>query len=175
LVGLAFLIDNAEAAEVMGVELESTYVVNDNLIFTANASHQRSEFTDHQSLDGLNPQLGLQDVSGNPLPGAPDTTVNLGVVYQTNSGFTFQVNASYKSEINFREFDNPEDAQDAYTVVNAAARWDSEDDKINLRLFANNLTDEEFVEALFSSSLTENRIGTWGAPRQIGFEARYNF
>ena len=175
LVGFAFDIDNAEAAEVMGVELESSYVVNDNLIITANASHQRSEFTDHTSFDGLAPQLGVQDVSGNPLPGAPDTTVNLGVVYQTNSGFTFQVNASYKSEINFREFGNSEDAQDAYTVVNAVARWDSENDKINLRLFANNLTDEEYVEALFTSSLTENRIGTWATPRQIGFEARYNF
>jgi len=66
-------------------------------------------------------------------------------------------------------------AQDGYTLFNASVRWDSEDDAVNLRLFANNLTDEEYIEALFSSSLTENRIGSWGAPRQIGFEGRYNF
>jgi iron complex outermembrane receptor protein len=175
LAGLAFVIDNIEEAEVIGIELESTYVVNDNLTLIANASHQKSEITKHFATDSLNPQLGMQDVSGNPLPGTPDTTVNLGFIYEMNNGLAFQLNAAYKSDINFREFDNSADVQEAYTLWNANIRWANEDDTINLRFFANNLTDEEYIQSVFATSLTGNRIGNFGAPRQIGAEIRYNF
>lgn len=173
--GFAFAIQNADAAEVRGVELESTIAVTDNLIALINGSYQKHEFTDYRAIDSLNPQLGEQDLSGNPLPATPDATLNVGLIYQLNNGLGFQLNASYKSEINFREFDNIEDGQESYTLVNAAITWDSEDDKFNVRFYADNLTDEEYVGFLFSSSLTSNRIGTWGAPRQIGAEVRYNF
>lgn len=175
LVGFGFELTNAEAAEVLGLELESTFLVNNNFSIIANASYQQSEFTDYTATDSLNPQLGAQDVSGNPLPGAPDATANISVIYEMDNGFVFQVNASYKSEINFREFDNDADAQEAYTLWNANIRWESEDDTINARLYANNLTDEEYVQAAFASSLTRNRLGTWGAPRQVGLEVSYNF
>jgi iron complex outermembrane receptor protein len=175
LVGFVFALTNAEAAEVLGLELESTFLVNNNFSIIANASFQQSEFTDYVATDSLNPQLGEQDVSGNPLPGAPDTTANISFVYELDSGFAFQLGASYKSEINFREFDNDADAQEAYTLWNANIRWESEDDTINARLYANNLTDEEYFQAAFASSLTQNRLGSWGAPRQVGVEVSYNF
>jgi iron complex outermembrane receptor protein len=188
--GLVFEVSNANAAEVYGLEVESITAITDRLSLVANASYQKSEFTDHETADGLGPRvpnplagqpgqpptvLQVVSVDGNPLPGTPDTTANVSFIYDFSHGVSLQVGASYKSEINFREFNDERDEQEAYTLVNANLRWVSNDEKISVRLWGENLTDEEYTQASFISSLTGNRLGSWGTPRQIGADVRFEF
>lgn len=187
LVGLTFLLDNAEEAEIAGLELEAIASVTDNLTLLANASFQKSEFVTHSAIDSLNQNLipnpnpgppfvaVPEDVSGNPLPNAPDTTVNVTMIYDWNNGWDVRLGAAYKSDTNFREFDRAEDAQPAYTLWNSSLRWVSSDETKMLRLFGRNLTDEDFINFAAANSLTGNRLVNWGAPRQFGVEFRYSF
>jgi iron complex outermembrane receptor protein len=197
LVGLTFELDNVDEAEVMGLEIEATAVVSDNLSIVANASFQDSEIKSHTATDGItynvpNPAFGTspppaaftqlpflntigEDVSGNPLPNAPEATLNLSFNYDVNDNLSLQLGGSYQSETNFREFDRSEDAQEAFTLWNANVTWTSDDDKINIRLYGTNLTDEVYRLFAAANQLTDNRLFSLGAPRQIGAELRYNF
>ena len=188
--GLVFELNNANGAEIYGIEVESIAALTDRLTLVANASFQESQFTDHMAADVLAPRvpnplfgqpgqpptvLQLVSVNGNSLPGTPDTTANVSLVQDFDHGISLQVGASYKSEINFREFENELDAQEGYTLVNASLRWVSDDERMSARLWVENLTDEEYIQAAFASSLTGNRLGSWGSPRQIGAEIRFDF
>ena len=188
--GLVFETSNANAAEVYGLEFETMATITDKLSLVANASFQKAEFTDHVTADGLgprdpNPLFGqpgqpptvprVVSVDGNPLPGTPDTTANVSFMYDFSERLSLQIGASYKSDINFREFDNEADEQEAYTLVNANLRWVSEDERLSIRLWGENLTDEEYIQAAYISSLTGNRLGSWGSPLQIGAEVRFKF
>jgi iron complex outermembrane receptor protein len=197
LVGLTFVLDNVEEAEVMGLEIEATAVLTDSFSIIANASLQDSEITSHTATDGINyvvpnedgfpgagptaltarPFIPLEneDVSGNPLPNAPEATLNLSFNYDLNENFTFQVGAAYTGDTNFREFDRAADGQDAYTLYNANISWTSDDESINVRIYGNNLTDEEYRLFAAANQLTDNRLFSIGAPRQVGAELTYNF
>ena len=188
--GLVFEVSNANAAEVYGLEFETITAITDQLSLVANASYQKSEFTDHETADGLGPRdpnplfgqpgqpptvLRVVSVEGNPLPGTPDATLNVSFIYDFSQGVSLQIGASYKSAINFREFNNEADEQKAYTLVNANLRWVSDDERLSVRIWGENLTDKEYIQAAYISSLTQNRLGSWGSPRQIGAEVRFEF
>lgn len=197
LVGLSFVLDNIEEAEVKGLELEATAVISDKLSVLANASFQESEIISHTATDGItyngasNPAFGApgpffftatpqlntlnEDVSGNPLPNAPDTTLNVVVNYDLNDNFSFQVGAAYTSDVNFREFDRSADGQDAFTLVNASLLWQNDAGNINFRLWGDNLTDEDYYLFKAANQLGDNRLGSVGAPLRFGAELSYVF
>jgi iron complex outermembrane receptor protein len=196
LVGLTFVLDNIDEAEVMGLEIEATAVLTDNFSIIANASLQDSEIKSHTATDGINyvvpnpdfPGAGPtaltalefiplenEDVSGNPLPNAPDATLNLSFNYDLNENFTFQVGAAYTGDTNFREFDRAADGQEAFTLYNANISWTSDDRNLNVRLYGTNLTDEEFKLFAAATQLSDNRLFSIGPPRQVGAELTYHF
>ncbi|MEK9823830.1 MAG: TonB-dependent receptor, partial [Gammaproteobacteria bacterium] len=79
------------------------------------------------------------------------------------------------SKIYFREFNQSEDSQGSYTVVNLNAIWESNDGLWTGRLFAKNLTDEDYITGLVGSSSNGGRLGSWGPPRQVGLEVTRYF
>lgn len=82
---------------------------------------------------------------------------------------------AYRSKIYFREFNEPGDAQEGYTLLHLNANWESADGAWRARLFARNATDEEYLNNIFASDVAGGRFGTWAAPRQIGFEVTREF
>ena len=88
---------------------------------------------------------------------------------------TARVDLSYRSKVNFREFNNPLDSQDAYTVANVALIWDSPSDTYSIRLYGNNLTDEAYINRMGSSDAFGARYVSYGSPRQIGVEFRAKY
>ena len=197
LVGFNFSFENAPGAEVMGLEIEGAYAPDDHWRFDGNLSIQSSEFTEFSNVDSLNYFTRdangdvvvdangavvpfVQDLSGNTLPYAPDVTANLSASYITDpvfagGSFSFTGNLSYKSEIFFREFNNAEDAQDGYTLLDAAIAWTNDDNGLTVRLFGKNLTDEEYLVSAASGSATNSLFGVWGLPQQYGVELRKSF
>ena len=179
-VGLTSLITNAAAARIKGVELEGTWRPESHWTINGNVSLLRAKFTNFRNVDSLAPALGAQDVSGNYLANAPKLSANLGVAYRSDpvlfdGRVTARADLSYRSKIYFREFNNALDQQDAYAVLNAALIWDSPDDAYRVRLFATNLTGEDYIVRMGSSDNFGARFVSWGSPRQVGVELRANF
>ena len=178
-IGIATVTRNAGDAEVRGAELEISSLVDDNWALSAGVTLLDTEYGDFINLDGIRPDLGFQNVKGNPLNAAPETSLNVGVAYSTDVAWcgraTVRADAAYRSRTYFREFKEKEDSQDAYTVVNLNATWESEDRSWEARLFAKNLTDEEYITSVLASATGGGRFGTWGMPRQVGLEVTRRF
>ena len=83
--------------------------------------------------------------------------------------------AAYRSRTYFREFKEKEDSQGAYTIVSLNAIWESENRDWEARLFARNATDEEYRVSQGGGNAIGARTGTYGMPRQVGFEVTRRF
>ena len=180
IVGTNALITNAAGAEIQGLEIESRWQVTENFSLSAALAWLDAEYTDYQTADSLNPDLGVQDVTGNTLNSAPDFSLNLGLAYRSgpviaDGSITARLDASYRSDVYLREFNNPLDTQDSYTVLHAAVIWDSADERYQARLFADNLTDKEYIGFMAAADPQGSRIVNWGTPRQYGLEVTFNF
>ncbi|HBN6128993.1 TPA: hypothetical protein L3M38_004014, partial [Clostridioides difficile] len=69
------------------------------------------------------------------------------------------LDVSYRSKIYFREFNTALDAQRAYVLLNASVIWFSADDKYQVRLFAQNLTNKNYIVRMSSSDGSVAKIG----------------
>lgn len=178
-VGLAILIQNAPAAEIKGLEVEAAWQPDDHWTFNGNISLLNATYTEFSNVDSLQPELGLQNVSGHYLNDAPKRSINAGVAYRTDpysfGSLTARIDLSYRSTFYFREFNNPLDAQEAYTLVNLGLIWDSPDEKYRVRLYGNNITNEAHINRMSSTDQLGARFVNWGAPRQFGVELKANF
>ena len=178
-IGIQGVITNAGDAEIDGLEVEFTSILNDNWSINAGLTLLDHEYGHFLNTDTLNAGLGVQNNEGNPLNYAPDTSVNVGVTYNTplNMGGSIAVSldASYRSRVYYREFGQKEDSTGSYTIVNLNVNWRSSDELWAARLFVRNLTDEDYISNIQGSNTTYGRQGSWNMPRQAGFEVTRYF
>jgi len=179
IVGLSLNVTNAAAAEIKGVELEGVWAPDSHWTLNANFSYIDATYSNFSNTDGLNPQLGLQNLDGHLLDNSPRVSANAGLAYRTDplsfGRLTFRVDGSYRSRTYFREFSNPLDSQAPYGLVNLNVIWDSPDGRYQARLYANNLASQAYIQAQGDSTSIGTRYVTWGAPRQVGGEIRVRF
>ena len=170
---------NAGDAEIIGAEVELSTLIGENLTLSGGLTLLDTQYNEFFNTDSMMPELGLQSVEGNPLNNAPETSLNLGIAYATYVPWGGQVmlraDAAYRSRTYYREFNEKDDSQSAYTVVNLNVSWASEDRSWEARLFAKNVTDEDYVTGIIGSATNGGRFGTWGMPRQVGFELTKHF
>ena len=176
-IGLSSVTRNAGDASVNGFELETQSNFTDNLSLTSALTYLDSTYGKFENVNGLQPELGVQQLEGNTLNNAPKTSVNLGLNYLTGlsngSTVSFRVNAAYRSKTYFSEFnDFP---QNSYIVADLNIIWEGADDKFKGRFFVKNITDEEYISGYLASATNGGRFGQWGAPRVVGIELQRNF
>tara|TARA_B110000438_G_scaffold248139_1_gene250711 strand:- start:78 stop:2231 length:2154 start_codon:yes stop_codon:yes gene_type:complete len=175
-VGLQTVTRNAGDASVNGLEIEAFTNVSDALSITSGLTLLDATYGNFLNTNGLEAQLGEQQLEGNYLNNSPKVSVNLGMNYTTNisSGYlTYRANLAYKSKIYLSEFN--EYAQDAYTIIDLNIIWENEDESLRSRFFIKNLTDEEYISGYLSAATSGGRFGQWGTPRIAGVELRRNF
>jgi iron complex outermembrane receptor protein len=165
---------NADSAEVSGMELEMTSALNDHWLVNAGLTILDSKYGEFLQED-LSVFNGVPvQIAGNPLNNAPDTSMILGVTYDTDlssgANLALSLDAAYRSRVYFREFGNEIDSQDGYTIYNLNANWRSADEEYAARFYVSNLTDEAHVTGMYALQTTYGRQGTWNMPRQVGFE-----
>ena len=173
-IGIQGFVSNAGDAEIDGLEIEYSNVLNENWSLNLGLTLLDHEYGTFLNTDTLNAGLGVQDNKGNPLSYAPDASLNLGLAYNTTlsggSNLSVTLDASYRSRVYYREFDNKDDSTDPYTVMNLNVNWTSVDEMWGARLFVRNLTDEDYITNIQGSNTTYGRQGSWNMPRQAGFE-----
>ena len=179
--GIRTFTANAGDASILGGELELSVRAGERWLLSGNVTLLNSEYKDFINTDGIRPELGEQQLQGNSLNNAPERSFNLGVAYtipdlgQLGGALTLRADVAYRSKIYFREFNEPGDAQEGYTLLHLNVNWESADGAWRARLFARNATDEEYLNNIFASDVAGGRFGTWAAPRQIGFEVTREF
>ena len=176
-VGIQTVTRNAGDATVNGLEIEAVSEINDSLSVTSGLTLLDATYGAFQNVNGVQPELGMQQLEGNYLGNSPKVSLNLGVNYLQNitSGgtLTYRANASYKSKMYFSEFN--EFSQEAYTILDFNVIWENADETLRSRFFIKNLTDEDYISGYLSSATGGGRFGQWGTPRVYGVEISRNF
>lgn len=140
---------NAEKVRVAGLEIETVFLATEHFLINANASFLDTEIRDSEPL--VNVSLGtstsLEDVVGNALPNAPETSFSLGAQYtqplNEQLDMRFRVDYYWQDDFFAREFDNlgydSWERADVYlSLLDRNARWEVE-------VFIKNATDNEGI------------------------------
>ena len=180
IIGTGVSIINAPKAEILGLELEGRWSANDNLSLFGTLVFLDATYTEFSNPDGASGSATPVDVSGNRLNSAPEVSINAGFEFEPDfkiatGALSLRSDVSYRSETFLREFNNPQERQAPYTVVNASLTWTSANEGFAIRGFATNLFDAEYLTQSQWAGPTNSRTVSWGQPLQYGVELMVDF
>ena len=178
--GVSLVTRNAASAEVWGAEAEITFLPVENLKVALNAGYLDASFEEFTRADPVFPALGVQDLSGNNLPNAPEYQINGAVYYTipTEFGeFTPWVNVLWVDDIYFTEFNTTTLYQPARTQVDAYLNWRLPEKGWSAAFFVKNATDDEYISESVTSNglLGSPTVGQYGSPLTFGFSLTKTF
>ncbi len=137
-------------------------------------------YADTKYGDDLLPDTDLALLPGSRPSFAPKWSVTSSVGYDWRIGEKLKasahIGAKYMSEYNTGSDLDPQKQQDGYTVANARVTIGARDQRWNVELWSQNITDAEYYQTAIDAPL---QTGTWnafiGAPRTYGvtFRVRY--
>lgn len=171
---------NAAEASMFGGEIELLAAVTESLTLNVGVSLLDTEYDDFplgpvSTPTGFGGNIVIDgDLTGNEVPRSPESTFSIGAVHTTDTSvgsFTSSVNYYYNDGF-YWESDNRTE-QESYSLLNAQVTWNSRDDKYYLRVFGNNLTDEEYGTFGISSDLGD--FLSAAPPRTYGVKVGVNF
>jgi outer membrane receptor for monomeric catechols len=124
---------------------------------------------------------GVQDLSGHPLPRAPDMSYDLGGKYRLRTFSTWvadlSLDGAYSGKYQTDDQEDPSVFQPAYWRLNAAVHLHPENDRFDLAFIGRNLTNSMYQ--ILTQSITfanPNRFqGYYGRPRELILQAQYKF
>jgi iron complex outermembrane receptor protein len=179
------LTENANEATIDGFELSADAKVTDGLRLRGSVSLLRPIVTDFTNAsvnvpiitNGLpsgNSSAGPRDVSGNDLIRAPRRTLMLGFTYDVPLGSSkLSINGdAFFSDKFFVELTNRV-TQPAYEIVNGSISWTSEDERLKLSVFGQNLTNQKVFAAAIVTTLNDNVV--YQKPRWFGVSLGFRY
>jgi iron complex outermembrane receptor protein len=162
-----FVTTNLGTADVMGLELEATWFLGENLKIDAFYAYLDSEGND-LIINGT-------DYSGQPLLGAPENSYNVRATYErTTSWGDIDATVSYAYEDESRrDYTNDKIGVDDRGLLDARLAWSSSDGTYELALWGKNLTEEDYIAHMYV--IGPGGIGVWGPPRTFGLTGTVSF
>src|SRR5690606_6235025 len=151
--GVTFIVTNAGSAKVDGVELDFRVRVTEALTVGGVFAYLDSRygtFTTAPCRVGQTAAEGcvgaVQDLSGEPLPFAPDVSASLDFAYSHRIGagclLSVQGDATYVDEHFLAPDNDPRAVQGGYTKLNARLALSDEEENWEIALVGKNLTDK---------------------------------
>jgi iron complex outermembrane receptor protein len=176
---------NADKTTGYGIELDSEWVLTDELNATFNLSYNKTELSDKDLAVQVCAQCtvtnkvenGLAVLDGNSLPHAPEWIANATLRYtkELESGdFFVYSDVSYRSEIDFFLYEAVEFKGEALfeAGVRAGYQWLAGDNEYEASVFVRNLFDEQVV---IGGVDFNNNTGMLNEERYIGAEFKVRF
>jgi iron complex outermembrane receptor protein len=167
---------NAAPAEIHGAELELLGRFG-AFEFNLGVSGLQSEFTEDATLTDSQTNTNRVVPAGSPVPFAPDLTANAAVQYDLQVGswtLTPRVQVSFSDPLHATPFN--------YTATTVPSRTLTDlrlialaSEHLRLEAFATNVFDESWIAAQVQDASSATGGILYGAPRQIGVRARYDF
>ncbi|MFA5632226.1 MAG: TonB-dependent receptor [Porticoccaceae bacterium] len=175
---------NAASAEIMGFEMDLLANVTSRLQVRGGISWMDTEYTRFPDAPVYVPNalgLGLGgndlvalDLSGKSLARAPDVTFNVGGTYTVPVAVgDITVGANYYYNDGYGWEPSGRIEQDSYALINGFVSWRHPADTWGIRVFADNISDEEY-----QAFVTEQALGDHYAsapPRTYGIELSFSF
>jgi iron complex outermembrane receptor protein len=189
-VGTAFIVETLPEVISKGIDADFNYASPvDGLTFQGGVTYAETTISEFTASDLLVASRfnSLRRLPGAQLSFAPNVSVSLAGNYETPIGaglmFKTNVTAKYLSEYNTGSDLHPSKLQDAYTLVNARIGIGSENGHWTLEAWAQNLTDEDYLQVGFNGpfQVDENNdaISVYdaflGAPRTYGLTLRLTY
>ena len=173
-----FLTDNADGAEVFGLEVEFTLLPIRNLRFDGSWSYMDSKYTDYLvpvDQDPMTDDVQPLDVSGQQLTRTPEHKYSLSSVYTWNRSngqrVDYRVDFSYTDDQR-ADIISAATVQPSYDLLDASVNWTSADSRWEVSAWVKNLTDEEYVHHTYI--IGPGDISVFGDPRTWGLTFRYS-
>ncbi len=176
---------NADKTTGYGIELDSEWVLTDELNATFNLSYNKTELSDKDLAVQVCAQCtvtnkienGLAVLDGNSLPHAPEWIANATLRYTKElegGDFFVYSDVSYRSEIDFFLYEAVEFKGEALfeAGVRAGYQWLAGDNEYEASVFVRNLFDEQVV---IGSVDFNNNTGMLNEERYIGAEFKVRF
>jgi len=178
LVFTVFRTDNAAEATIKGIELESTFLVTEQLLIGANFTWLDAQFDDYIFDEGP----PVVDLSGETLNRAPEYTVGLTAQYDFNLGKSGQLVARtdyyWQDDVYYRVHNIDRHRADDFFTWDARLVWTSGQGRFTVDGFVKNITDEDNQRGLTVSdglSTGNNSFISYYPPRTYGVRVGWNF
>lgn len=190
--GATFLVDNAAESESVGLEIDGSYLVNENLTLSGAVSLLRAEYAlfDNAQCTNLQAQatpageVCEQDLSGEPLNYSPDWSGNLTANYRVT--ITDSMELGLMGTVVFTDSyhavndNDPLVEVDGHEKINARISLSATDGRWTLALLGKNLTDETVIIApndapLGAFGFAGSHFMLIDAPRSYELLAEYRF
>ena len=170
---------NADEATGTGLDLDATLYFTDNLVVTAGFSIVDTEINDNSLSvppcgSGLctpfdpTDENGNAIIDGNPIPGAPDSTINLTARYSvpTDTGeLFFLADWARQGKTNFFLYESAEYFSDGNFETGIRAGYIHGDNEWEVAIFGRNITDEENMKGgidFNNNTAFDNEPRIWG-------------
>ena len=172
--GTSFVVRSIPEVTSQGVDAELLWQRN-GLMLQAGLTYADTKYG-----NDLLPDADLALLPGSRTSFAPKWSGTTSVGYEWDVGGNLRASAylgaKFMSEYNTGSDLDPEKLQDSYTVVNARMTLGRRDGRWDVELWAQNLTDAEYVQVAFDAPL---QAGSWnaflGAPRTYGATLRLRY
>jgi iron complex outermembrane receptor protein len=167
---------NAAPAEIYGAELELIGQFG-GFGFNLGMSALHSEFTEDALLTDSQTNTNRLVPEGSTIPFAPDITATAGVQYEFLIGsmtLTPRLQASYLDEQLSTPFRYRETVVPSRTIADFRVTLVPLEN-LRLEAFATNLLDKEYISAQVQDASSARGGIIYGAPRQYGVRAKYDF
>lgn len=173
------IFENAAAADGSGLELEFDWLITDRFMLNGFVSTLDAEFTDFVTDNPLFAGSLAENLSGNRQKQSPELSWNLHGEYTyplSNGGtLSFALEAAFKDEQYFTEFNDEVERENDYTLVNAYVKYLSPDEKFFVNVWGKNITDEFVYTGKFVIGSVVTINGSLSPPATYGATFGYNF
>ena len=116
----------------------------------------------------------LTNIKGNGLPRVPQFNISFGTEYEYNvpqiqGSVTGRIDVVWRDDINFYQFENPQDVQKAYALVDLRLRYQHQSGNFGAEAYVENVGDEDVI---INSELADviNRLVYLNEPRTYGIK-----
>ena len=167
---------NAAPAEIYGAELEITGKLQ-ALELNLGISSLHSEFTKDALLTDSQTNTNRLVPKGSHVPFAPDMTATAGVQYEVHAGawiFMPRVQLSYVDKQLATPFVYPATTVPSHAVTDVRVGANP-NDRLHLEAFVTNVFDRTYIAAQIQDASSATGGILYGAPRQYGVRAKYEF
>jgi iron complex outermembrane receptor protein len=176
-----FVISNAAAAHIDGVEANTIFVITPGLTFHAGLSYTDPTYSSFPNCES--PSGSPADCTGKQLVFSTRWNANATLEYVRPVADIGKVDlligAVYRDKMYFDTVNDAPDEIPPYTLINARAALDLKDGHTEVFFFAKNLANKTYLISKFSGSegiaLTGAESVLYGEPRMIGGGVRYKF
>jgi outer membrane receptor protein involved in Fe transport len=158
--GTAFVVESIPELTSRGVDADFLWFTPiEGLSFQGGVTYTKAEYGDFTAADLANPANfpGLSLLPGARASFAPEWSATGSINFDRAIGnglrMGFSLAAKYSTEYNTGSDLLPYKLQDAFTTVNGRVSIGSEDDRWTLDIWAQNLTDEEYVQVAYNGFL----------------------